>query len=61
MPGDDAAAAAMLRRSFAELDPAQANPIDAYTLLLCACMGAAVIGDYRALYDMGARLEKLGQ
>jgi DNA-binding CsgD family transcriptional regulator len=59
--GDAAAAAAMLRRSFADLDLAQASPIDAYTLLLCACMGAATIGDYQALYDMGARLENLGR
>jgi DNA-binding CsgD family transcriptional regulator len=58
---DDAAAAAVLRRSFAELDLAQANPIDAYTLLLCACMGAAIIGDYRALHDIGTRLEHLGR
>jgi DNA-binding CsgD family transcriptional regulator len=58
---DDAAAAPMLRRAFAELGPAEANPIDAYTLLICACMGAAIIGDYRALHDMGTRLEQLGR
>jgi DNA-binding CsgD family transcriptional regulator len=59
--GDDDAAAPMLRRAFAELDPAHENPIDAYTLLLCGCMGAAMIGDYQALSALGARLEQLGR
>src|SRR5262249_5203833 len=59
--GDDAAAAPILRRSFAELDPKSESPIDAYTLLLCACVGAAIIGDYDALNTNGERLEQLGR
>ena len=58
---DDAAAAPLLRRSFAELDFSGQNPIDAYTLLLCGCMGAAAIGDFDALRDIGHRLESFGR
>jgi hypothetical protein len=58
---DDAAAAAMLRRAFAELDPAGESPIDAYTLLICACMAAAIIADYPAQHEMGIRLQQLGR
>src|SRR5262245_16635343 len=39
--GDEEAAAPILRRAFVELDRASEHPIDDYTLLLCACMGAA--------------------
>jgi DNA-binding CsgD family transcriptional regulator len=58
---DDAAAAAMLRRAFAELDPDGHSPIDAYTLLICGCMGASIIGDYEAQHEMGTRLQDLGR
>jgi DNA-binding CsgD family transcriptional regulator len=59
--GDETAAAPILRRAFAELNQPSENPIDAYTLLLGACMGAAIIGDYQALNTMGQRLERLGR